>query len=93
MDVQIEGRAKTLAEGHGRGFEPFVAEHSGVLTLPALDLLDDDAADGRERLGFGGEQQAQLERDGQDPLPQGEFRRGHVVDQVRGRVRHPTAVA
>ena len=93
VDVQIEARAKTLAEGHGSGFRLFVAKRSGVLALPALDLLDEDSADGRERLGFGGEQQAQLERDGQDPLPQGEFRRGHVVDQVRGRVKHPTAVA
>jgi hypothetical protein len=58
VDVQIEARAKALAEGHGCSFRLFVAKRSGVLALPALDLLDEASADGRERLGFGGEQQA-----------------------------------
>jgi hypothetical protein len=85
VDVQIEARSKALAEGDGCGFGPLVAERSGLLALPALDLLDEDAADGRQRLGVCGEQQAEFERDGQDSLPQGEVGSDDMVDQVRGR--------
>lgn len=75
------------------GFGPLVAERSGLLALPALDRLDEDAADGRQRLGLCGEQQAEFERDGQDPLSQGEVGSDDMVDQVRGRVRHAAGVA
>jgi hypothetical protein len=69
MNVQIEARSETLAEGDGRAFGTLEAERPRSLALPALDLVNEDAADGRQRIGLGGEQQAELEGYGQYLLP------------------------
>jgi hypothetical protein len=62
MNVQVEARSEALAERDGRAFGTLEAERLSLLALPALDLLDEDATDRRQRVWLCGEQEPELER-------------------------------
>ena len=50
MNVEIEARSKAPAEGDSRALGLLEANRLRLLALPALDLLDEDATDRRERV-------------------------------------------
>jgi hypothetical protein len=93
MNVQIEARSEALAERDGRAFGALEAEGLSLLALPALDLLDEDATDRRERVWLCSEQEPELKWNGQDPLPQRHVGSDDIIHQVRGGVRHASGVA
>src|SRR3954467_14987651 len=93
MNVQVEARAEALAERDSRAFGALETERRCLLALPALDLLDKDATDRRERVWLCSKQEPELERHGQDPLPQRHVRSYDMVHQVRCVVRHAPGVA
>jgi hypothetical protein len=66
---------------------------AACLAPPALDLLDKDATDRRERAWLCSKEEPELERNSQDPLTQRHVRSDDVVHQVCGGVRHTPGVA
>ena len=97
MDVQSERRVKTLNHGHGATFR---IEHTVELELdlrapsvPAEDLTHEDVHGLRAELLVVGEQVSKPDWQGHDPLPDGDVRGKHVVDEMRGGRRHVPAAA
>ena len=86
MNVQIEARSKALAERDRSRLGSVHAQRLRSLPLPTLDLLYKDPPDRREGIRFCGEQEPELERDRQYPLPESHVGSDDVVDQVRGGV-------
>jgi hypothetical protein len=91
MHVQVVAGAETLAKGNGGTFDGSL-EIGETTFLPAVDLLHGDASHGRERIGLGREQQAELERNAENPLSKG-YVRDDVVDQVSRSIRHAAGIA
>jgi hypothetical protein len=82
VDVQIQGRAKSLYQGDRTGTRTTGDLEPGTLRKIGLDGANDDGKTAAESIGLIGEKQAQGPGETQHPLPD-RYRRNDMIDQVR----------
>lgn len=77
MNVQVEAPPEPLGKGYGAGLR---SGHTGEALGRASDLVGEDAAQGRQHVGFQRGQAPKLERKREDPLSYRDIRQDAVRD-------------
>jgi hypothetical protein len=92
VDIAVQGRAEVLHEADGPGEHASVAVLARGAPLPGEDRAQEEAEHLAEELLVPGEEEADLPRERDDPLPIRDSRED-VVGQAEGCVVHPPSVA